>query len=147
MGDKKSLLGECMVYIAVCYAEAIAADVPERVRVLRIAAIREVQKYLTIYQDHGYDQRLIDTIAEKKCKMISTITSKREMDLLVKPRCPYFDGNRFIPDKFIVPEEEAICWSEASLRAPLNSWAFERYMEVFRQIYPEKSREILGGAI
>lgn len=70
MGDEKSLHGECMLYIAVCYAEAIAADVPERVRALRISAIREVQKYLTIYQNHGYDQRLIDTIAEKKCKHV-----------------------------------------------------------------------------
>ena len=79
--------------------------------------------------------------------MFSTITSKSEMDLLIKPHCPHFDGNRFIPDKFMVPEEELICWSETSLRAPLKSETFERYVEPFGQVYPEKSKDIFGGAV
>ena len=147
MNNYKRLHGGCTEHIAACYAEAIADEVPERVRDLRTAAIRELQKYLTMYQNLGYDQRLIDGIAEKKCRMISTITSKSEMDLLIKPRCPHFDGNRFIPDKFMVPEEELICWSETSLRAPLRSEAFERYMELFGQVYPKESKEIFGGAV
>ena len=80
MNNYKRLHGGCTEHIAACYAEAIADEVPERVRELRTAAIRELQKYLTMYQNLGYDQRLIDGIAEKKCRMISTITSKSEMD-------------------------------------------------------------------
>ena len=147
MRREKALCGETLLYIAACYAEVLADDIPTRVRELRFAAIRELQKYLITYQNNGYDQRLIDAIAEKKCRMISTITSKNEMDLLIKPRCPYFDGNRFIPDKFMVPEEELICWSETSLRAPLRSEAFERYVELFGQVYPKESKEIFGGAV
>ena len=147
MSSEKELCGECLIYIAACYAEVLADDIPKRARELRFAAIRKLQKYLITYQNNGYDQRLIDAIAKKKCEMISTITSKSEMDLLIKPRCPYFDGNRFIPDKFMVPEEELICWSETSLRAPLRSEAFERYMELFGQVYPKESKEIFEGAV
>ena len=145
MSREKELCRETLLCIAACYAEALADDIPKRVRELRFAAIKELQAYLITYQNNGYDQRLIDAIAKKKCEMISTITSKSDVDLLIKPRCPHFDGNRFIPDKFMVPEEELICWSETSLRAPLRSEAFERYVELFGQVYPEKSKERFGG--
>ena len=30
----------------------------------------------------------------------------------------------------------------ASLNAPLNEYGFKRYMELFKQIFPEKEKEI-----
>ena len=86
--------------------------------------------------------KLLYAIAEKKCRMIGSITSKSEMEQVIRPRCPHYDGNRFIPDAYSVPEEELICWSETSLKAPLNAAGFQRYMELFKQILPEESRKL-----
>ncbi len=54
------------------------------------------------------------------------------------------NGSKFIPDEFSVPEEELICWSETSLRAPLNEAGFNRYMELFRQILPMEYERAFG---
>lgn len=66
-----------------------------------------------------------------------------DTDKILKPQFPYYNGNRFVPDKYSVPEEELICWSEASMIAPLNDVAFQRYMELFRDILPEQSKLII----
>ena len=124
------------------FAEVLTADVPDNVRLLRFQAMKEVQHYLICYQENGYLPKLLRAIAEKKCKRILALTTKTEMERLVKPRCPHFDGNRFWPDEYIVPEEELICWSETSLRAPLNEAGQKRYMELFRQVFPEESKQL-----
>jgi len=122
------------------FAEVLTADMPDSVRLLRFQALKGVQQYLNRYQENGYLPELVSAIAEKKCKRILTLTTKAEMERLVKPRCPHYDGNRFWPDEYIVPEEELICWSETSLRAPLNEAGQKRYMELFRQVLPEESK-------
>ena len=48
----------------------------------------------------------------------------------------------FISDPYLLPEEELICWSEASLRAPLNEPGYRRYMKLFRQVFPEESQAL-----
>ena len=46
-------------------------------------------------------------------------------------------------DDYSVPEEELICWSEASKNAPLNEVGFKCYMELFKQVLPEESKALL----
>lgn len=122
------------------FAEIITADITERVRMLRFTAMKEVQKYLRYYQSLGYIPQLIFSIAEKKCELINTITSKTEMEKVINPHCPHYNGNSFIPDKYSIPEEELICWSQTSLQSPLNDVGFKRYMEVFKEVFPEESK-------
>ena len=44
------------------------------------------------------------------------------------------------PSVALVPYfAELICWSEASLRAPLNEYAFRRYMELSCRMFPEEN--------
>ena len=76
------------------------------------------------YDELGYSDKLLHGIAEKKGAMIMSASSKTEMDKILKSKVPLFDGVRFIADRYLLPEEELICWSEASLRAPLNEYAF-----------------------
>ena len=104
------------------YAEIITGDMPDKTRELRFSAIRTLQGYLCYYQKLGY------------------------MEKLLKPRCPHYDGNKFVPDAFCVPEEELICWSETSLKAPLNEAGFCRYMELFSQILPAEYGQAFGKA-
>ena len=104
------------------------------------------------YDERGYTEKLLNGIAEKKGAMIMSASSKTEMDKILKPKAPHFDGVRFIADRFdgvrfiadryLLPEEELICWSEASLRAPLNEYAFRRYMELFCRMFPEESEAL-----
>lgn len=128
------------------YAEIMAGDMPDRIRELRFLAIRKLQDCLGLYQKLGYMEKLLYAIAEKKGRLICSISSKADMERLLKPGCPHYDGNRFIPDEFCIPEEELICWSETSLQAPLNETGFRRYMELFSQILPVEYGQVFGKA-
>ena len=86
--------------------------------------------------------KLLYAIADKKCRMIASATTKVEMQKLVRPNCLHYDGAGFIPTACSVPEEELICWSETSLKGPLTAEGFQRYMELFKQVLPEESRRL-----
>lgn len=131
-----------MTVIIPCIAEIASSDTPDRIKKLRLGAVGALQRYLHYYRQLGYMPKLLYAIAEKKCRMISSITSKTEMEKLIRPNCPHYDGAKFFPDAYSVPEEELICWSETSLKGPLNAEGFQRYMELFKQILPEESRRL-----
>ena len=76
-------------------------------------------------------------IADKKGKMIMETSSKTEMEKVLKPHAPHYNGNEFFPDKYNVLEEELICWSETSLKSPLNDAGNKRYMQLFSEVFPE----------
>ena len=131
-----------MTVIIPCIAEIAASDTPERVKKLRLGAVSELQRYLHYYRQLGYLPKLLYAIADKKSRMITSTTAKEEMEKLIRLHCPHYNGSRFVPDAYSVPEEELICWSETSLRGPLNTEGFQRYMELFKQILPEESRRL-----
>lgn len=128
------------------YAEIIAGDIPDRVRELRFLAIRKLQDCLGYYQKLGYMEKLLYAIAQKKGRLICSISNKTDMEKLMKARCPHYDGSKFVPDEFCIPEEELICWSETSLQAPLNEIGFRRYMELFSEVLPAEYRQVFGKA-
>ena len=116
------------------YAEVIAGDMSDKVRVIRFDALKRLQAILAFYKDRGYMEELLDGIA-----------AKTEMEKVLKPHCPHYDGVKFIPDTYNVPEEELICWSETSFLAPIKEAGYKRYMEVFKSVFPEKSKQLFGG--
>ena len=122
------------------FAELIVADMPDSVRNLRFDAMRQVQDYLHHYEVLGYMPGFLCVIAEKKCRYIMAATTKADMEQIIKPHCPYYDGNRFIPGPYSIPEEEMICWSETSMKEPLTSVGLGRYLELFHQVFPEESK-------
>ena len=122
--------------IAMAIGEVITSEADERLFKLRLGALGELNSRLRAYEKLGYIPELVNPIAEKKCAMILEATSKAEIDKILTPRCPHYDGSKFVPDKYNVPEEEMICWSQTSLQAPLNSVAHERFMTLFREKFP-----------
>ena len=128
--------------LAPYYTELTATEMSDRLLKLRISALQEVQRHLVRYEDLNYDAKLLCTIARKKGDMILKITTQAEADKISRPRAPHYNGNEFVADQFSIPEEELICWSQTSLSAPLNSVGFERFRELFCQVYPEKSKEM-----
>ena len=125
------------------FAELITKeDIPPKVQELQFAALRELQAQLQYYASRGYHGRLVSGIAEKKGTLILKTTSKADMDKVMHPRQPHYNGAEFVPDEFSIQEEELICWSETSLRAPLNSAGLKRYMTLFKEIFPQESETV-----
>ena len=122
------------------FAELIVADMPDSVRNLCFDAMRQVQDYLHHYETLGYMPGLLCVIAEKKCRYIMAAATKADMEQIIKPHCPHYDGNRFIPGPYSIPEEEMICWSETSKKEPLTSVGLGRYLVLFHQVFPEESK-------
>ena len=120
-------------FVEILFDENTSDDIKE----LRINGLLELNNYLEYYKKCGYMESLINKIAEKKTKMIMQIKSKKEMNKMLKPSCPYFNGNQFIINKYHVIEEELIGWSQTSLQAPLSEIGFKRYKELFDIIFPE----------
>ena len=108
----------------------------EHLKKLRIAALGKVQRRLNAYHHLGYIRQLTTAIAEKKCSMIQKATSKAEINRILELRCPRYNGNKFVEDPYILPEEELIGWSCVSLQAPLNAVGAARFQELFNRIFP-----------
>lgn len=133
---------EMVIFFA--FAEIVMDEtVSDDLKGLRVDALKKVQRSLNHYHHLGYIPELTKTIAEKKCQMIKEATSKTEMEKFLKPRCPRYDGEKFVEDPYIIPEEELICWSYASLRFPLNSIGAARFQEVFKRVFPNGSGNVL----
>lgn len=129
------------VSLAMAYAQILCSeDLSQPVWELRFMGLRRLQAQLTHYKSLGYDPSLLEAISEKKSQMVLQVSSQTELDRVIRPHAPRFDGNKLIPDHYSVPEEELICWCETSLRAPLNEYGQQRYMEVFRQVFPGDSK-------
>lgn len=145
MDELKNCNSDYSVVIAAFIAEIISAETSDKLQKLRFEAMGQLQSRLTYYRELGYAEDLLCAIARKKSAMIMNASSKTEIKKVMALPSPYFDGNRFIPDKYDVSEEEMIFWAETSLRAPLNEPGFKRYKELFGQIFPEQAKEIFGS--
>ena len=133
---------EMVIFFA--FAEIIMdEDASDDLKSIRIDALKKVQRSLNHYHHLGYIPELTRAIAEKKCRMIKEATSKSEMEKFLQPRCPRYDGEKFIEDPYIIPEEELICWSYASLRFPLNSIGAARFQEVFKRVFPDGTGKVM----
>ena len=133
---------EMVIFFA--FAEIVMDETAtDDLKSIRIDALKKVQRSLNHYHHLGYIPELTRTIAEKKCRMIKEATSKSEMEKFLQPRCPRYDGEKFIEDPYIIPEEELICWSYASLRFPLNSIGAARFQEVFKRVFPDGTGNVM----
>ena len=119
-----------------------------KVRELRLKALGSIRGQLEHYKGLGYIDRLLNGIAEKRVAMIMKATTKTEMDRIMTPKAPHYNGAEFVTDEYHIPEEELIAWSQTSLKGPLVGAGFKRYMELFSQFFPEESKRYnLGGAV
>ena len=133
---------EMVIFFA--FAEIVMdEDASDDLKSLRIDALKKVQRSLNHYHHLGYIPELTRAIVDKKCRMIKEATSKSEMEKFLQPRCPRYDGEKFIEDPYIIPEEELICWSYASLRFPLNSIGAARFQEVFKRVFSDGTGNVM----
>ncbi len=125
-------------------SKVIVGEMKDSVRANRFEALQKLRGILTYYSNLGYMDELVCRIAEKKVALILSATNKSDFTQILRPRPPAYDGGKFVPGPFNIPEEELICWSQTSLLAPLNHIGFERYIEVFKSCFPEKWKVAFG---
>ena len=128
------------VVLILIFVQVIMGERTNKVLALQFSALRELQAILHYYERRAYSAELIASIAEKKGQTIITSTSKAEMEKVLHPPAPHYNGSVFVADKYLIPEEELICWSETSLRGPLIKHTMKRYMELFQQFYPDEAK-------
>lgn len=126
-------------------AEIICEDVKDNVRALHFDALKQLQGQLRFYKERGFLSKLLCGIAEKRGEMILKTSSKTEMKRVMRPHAPHYDGAKFVPDQYSIPEEEIIAWSETSLHGPLIEPALKRFMELFKQLFPEEYAEVIAS--
>lgn len=107
-----------------------------------LQALARVKQAVTGYAGDHFAFFLILSIMEKKSRMIAASASKGELEEIVKPSVPRWNYGNFLTGPYHVLEEEAILWSMASLKAPLNDDGVKRYQEVFSKLFPEQAAEI-----
>ena len=137
--------GDYSIALIPYYAQVVAEDgISDTVRQRRFESLQKLHGQLHLYRSRGYDAELLCSLAARKAELIMKLSTKSEMAQLNKPKPPHYDGAKFHPNPFLTPEEELICWCEASLCGPLDNAAVRRYMEVFTQVFPEKARWAFG---
>ena len=119
--------------------------ISDKVRELRFSAMKTLWGQLVHYNKLGYIDRLLNSIATKKSDMILKATTKTEMEKIMRPKAPHFNGCEFVADEYLLPEEEMIAWSQASFKAPLSNIASKRYMKLFADFFPEESKRLKIG--
>ncbi len=134
---------EYEVQLLMAFSEIITSDnISNRVRQLRLSALNQLYARLKSYDEHMYLERLVCAIAEKKCAMILKATTKKDMEKIVGIPKSHYNGGRYTPDEFSVPEEELICLSQTSLYSSLSPEAMRRYEELFKMFFPKEYEKV-----
>lgn len=135
------------------YAMAIATlaiehgDEADKLLNEKFEALKRVYGTVEYYAKEGFMKSLVDTIMEKKAKMILGATSVKDVREIASLPKPQYDGNEWYASANSVPEEEMVLWSMTSLRAPLAYEAVKRYEELFEQFYGVSVDEIMNGGL
>ena len=115
---------------------SVFAELEQRSPAFQRAAAEAIEsslKLVRFFRNQGIRSDVVHVVYEKRMAQIRVASTVAELNEIAKPAKPHFTGNGFITGPYDVPEEEMIFWSLASLKAPLNHDASERYMELFRQ--------------
>lgn len=135
---KEVFLGS-MLNLSSAIAEVVASpeadQLSERVLEEKISALWDTYNRARSYRAMTIRDDIIDAIVEKKTNMILEATTVQELKSICAEPNPHYNGNQFITTKYCIPEEEMIMWSCTSLKAPLNEAGFERYMQLFKEVF------------
>lgn len=116
----------------------------DQTKKLRFGAIQKIIPMMDAFFEEFHNLELVEKACAKRIEYIMTCTTKKDMDLIMSGPKVRYDGNKIQPaHPFVVPAEELMAWSRTSLVAPLDQAGLERYMKVFREIFPEMAEEIL----
>ncbi len=119
-------------------------QVPERIKLFRMTASLQLRRNLRALLKEGFRPDLVLRIAEKKIAMLHEATSKAQIESILYPPAPYFNGVKFCSSQYLTPEEELVAWSKASEVVPLDHWGQKRFEELFSETLPQAAKSILN---
>mgnify|MGYP003623481261 CR=1 FL=1 len=90
------------------------------------------------------EDRIVRPIIMKKIEFIKAATTKSQLkEILEPPKVQYNNNGTVSPiGPYSIPEEEMIIWMNTSLRGPMYDSGVSRYLELFKQIFPEYVDEL-----
>jgi hypothetical protein len=123
--------------IKICIAMA-GLSVDDKLLFEKTAAFIQLLKLIRYYNSEGFQDDLLQTIVDKKTNFICNAVSKSELNEILEPPKVHYDYNKISPvGKFHILEEELIYWSMTTAKVPLVEYGYDRYLEVFKQIFPD----------
>lgn len=101
----------------------------------KLDALHRTWSLLGKYAEDGFDNKILNTIMEKKADSILRVTSAADLHELSRPPRPRYIGSKWYISNNSIPEEELICWSLASQHAVLNHEIAMRFRKLFETVY------------
>lgn len=120
--------------------------VSEKLRELRLAAVREVYPYVQSLHEGTVRTDVILTIVMAKLDFLRKAKSKTEVQKILSPPKVHYNGREVVPTdpKYHIPAEEMLIWSETSFLAPLNEAGSRRYFQLVRDYFGDELADSIG---
>ena len=111
-------------------------NISDKVLELRFNGVRRLKRIVEGYAREGIIALPLMEIWKHKLPFVLGATSKTAMEEILLPSAPRYFGGRFQPKtEYHSEAEEMILWSFTSLRGPLISEGFDRYLELFNKYF------------
>jgi len=136
--------GEIDMIMEIADSISVFAEMEHRSQAVQRAAGEAIEsslKLVRFFRNQGIRSDVVHVVYEKRMAQIRAAKTVAELNEIAKPAKPHYTGIGFSTGAYDVPEEEMIFWSLASLKAPLNHEASERYLDLFRQTFGFDIRE------
>lgn len=136
--------GEFDMIMEIADSISVFAEMEHRTQAVQRAAGEAIDsslKLVRFFRNQGIRSDVVHVVYEKRMDLIRAAKTVAELNEIAKPAKPHHTGNGFATGAYDVPEEEMIFWSLASLKAPLNHEASERYLDLFKQTFGFDIRE------
>ena len=131
------------------YAKALAEVVldttcSEKEREVRLECLTQIFVRANAYLKKGFLPDVVEAFFVRKMEGLPLVSTKQDMQDFLKVSTPHYFGGKFTVSNipYYSEEEELLLWSETSLRGPLITARYERYMELFKKILPQKAEQI-----
>lgn len=132
MNDIPALVDFCQDIVTVL----ADPNITDKLRNLRFSALMTAHSRAVSFAKSGFDLLLTEPIYKKRAELILKATSATEINKILLPAKPHYDGNKIVNrSPYPIDEEELLIWSEVSMKAPLSPVGFDRFAELFEKIY------------
>lgn len=122
------------------------AESPERIRELRMDAVRRIPGYLSGYVKRDLHPDVIEIVCKKKLEFIRQATTNAEIHQIMSPPRPRWHAGKVICDSpYHIDAEELLIWSIYSPSNVMPHEAAERALSLFEKVFGCPVSEYKGG--
>ena len=126
------------------YAKALAEVVldttcSEKEREVRLECSTQIFGRANAYLKKGFLPDVVEAFFVRKMKGLPLVSTKQDMQDFLKVSTPHYFGGKFTVSNipYYSEEEELLLWSETSLRGPLITAGYERYVRIILECLQE----------